>query len=176
MDITIADQYYVKALNNYPYELETVIENLNYALSYNEDHCQANYLMGRLFMEIMKEYDMAEKYFVKALSCNLNFPDTYKSFSLLKIWNKDFEGALKLIDYALKLKGTNKALMLCRKSMIYECIGSYKKVKFYLKEAKLYCFDNTSIEFIEREFKRIEKKNKVLKKDHKTNKKEMKIK
>ncbi|MEN8119440.1 MAG: hypothetical protein ABFS35_03800 [Bacteroidota bacterium] len=33
MSITLADQYYIKAIDNYPYNLEESIENLNYALS-----------------------------------------------------------------------------------------------------------------------------------------------
>ncbi|MCG8582088.1 MAG: hypothetical protein MI866_19340 [Bacteroidales bacterium] len=43
---TLADQYFIKALDQYPYSLEEAIENLGYALSQDGEHSGANYLMG----------------------------------------------------------------------------------------------------------------------------------
>ena len=48
MGLSIADQYYVKAFDNYPFEIENTVENLSYALSYDEHHVQANCLMGQV--------------------------------------------------------------------------------------------------------------------------------
>lgn len=38
MAFNLADQYFVKALGMYDYDLEEVVENLNYALSYDPEH------------------------------------------------------------------------------------------------------------------------------------------
>jgi len=37
----LADTYYLKALNLYPYDLDQVIEALNFAISYDKDHAGA---------------------------------------------------------------------------------------------------------------------------------------
>ncbi|NNG27070.1 MAG: hypothetical protein HKM87_06060, partial [Ignavibacteriaceae bacterium] len=48
MSITLADTFYLKALDLYPFELDQVIEALNYAISYDNDHAGAHCLLGKL--------------------------------------------------------------------------------------------------------------------------------
>ena len=67
---TLADQYYIKALDQYPYNLEESIENLGYALSQDNEHCGANYLMGKLHQEYMSDYSKAEDFYLRALAGN----------------------------------------------------------------------------------------------------------
>ena len=62
MALTLADQYYIKALAGYGYDLEEVVENLNYALSYDHEHSGANYLMGKVYMEQFQKFDLAQAY------------------------------------------------------------------------------------------------------------------
>ena len=81
MSISIADTYYLKAVSNYPWNLDEATENLNYALSYDEHHAPANCLMGRLYMEILKDFDKAGSYFEQAIINDLQYVDTYKWFS-----------------------------------------------------------------------------------------------
>ena len=78
MSLTIADQYYLKAVDFYPYDLAQTTEALNYALSYDSEHSQANCLMGRLHMEVLKNFETAEQYFEAAIVSNLQYVDTYK--------------------------------------------------------------------------------------------------
>ena len=164
MSFTVADQFYLKALDDYPYNMESVIENLNYALSYDDEHCQANYLMGCVYMEVLKDFDQAEIFFEQALRSNLTFPDTYKQFSLLKIWKSEFDQAMKLIDYGLTVKGMNKCILLRRRAMVYECTGQLKLAKYVLSEALIYCMDSCTMSEIESDSKRVQKKIKSNKK------------
>lgn len=160
MSFTIADQYYLKAYENYPYDYENVVENLSYALSYDESHARANHLMGCVQMYILKEFKSAKDYFEQALIGDLDFPDTYKNYSKLLIWIGEFEKAEKLIRYGLTVKGMDKKALLVNKASIYEVNGQLKVTKKILKLAKAYCFDESNTTHIDKELSRIKKKMK----------------
>ena len=66
MATLLADGYYLKAMENYPWELSEALENLNYTLSYDPEHAGANCLMGQLQMHYLKNYQAAEEYFEAA--------------------------------------------------------------------------------------------------------------
>ena len=159
MDITQADQYYLKARASFPWGMENVIENLNYALSYDDEHAPANCLLGQVFMFYLKDYKKAEQCFVYALQSNLSYPDTYKYFALLKIWNADIKGALKLIDYAMKLKAIDRSFLLAIKGLAYECRGQYKLAKEILNEAKSMSIQCHVIDWIDSQKTRVKKKD-----------------
>jgi len=163
MSLTQADSYYLKALSSYPWDAQEVTENLNYALSYDPDHAQANCLMGRLYMEVLKEYDMAEKHFELAIMSNLNYVDTYKCYSLLKIWMGEYEAAEKVITYALKIRGMDKSLMMYRKVMVYEAKGELFTAKKHLAYAMRSTVYPHYTDFFKNELSRIQKKVKEQK-------------
>ena len=48
---TLTNNYIFKALENYPYDLEEVMEALNYALSADDKNTMALTLMGRMYAE-----------------------------------------------------------------------------------------------------------------------------
>ena len=161
MSLNAADQYYLKALDHYPYDLEGTVEALSFALGHDEEHCQSNCLMGRIFMEQMKEYEMADYYFEKALMSDFNYPDTFKYYSLLKIWKGEFPKAQKIIDYSLRVRGMDRATMLHRKAMVYECTGKYLEAKLCLQQIKLIASNNEWVSYAEKELLRLKKKVKT---------------
>ena len=130
MSVKLADQFYLKALENFPYNYSEVYEALDKALLYMPNHPQANCLKGRLYMEIFFDFEYAEQFFEKAIKADLNYVETYKWFSLLKIWQGQYEQALKMIDYSLKVKGMDCATMLFRKQDIEN--SSLIKLRFNL--------------------------------------------
>lgn len=162
MSLTIADQFYLKALDNYPWDLESSIENLNYALGY-DDHAQTNCLMGRLYMDYLKDYHLASEYFQQALLVDMYFIDTYKYFSLLKIWLGDYIGAKKLIQYGLKLKGMNPVILRSRMALIYECQGQLPLAKQSLRQAMMECLCEEQSAEIFQQLSRIKRKIKMQK-------------
>jgi tetratricopeptide (TPR) repeat protein len=163
MDLTLADQYYLKAVDSYPYCREFVIENLNYALSYDEEHAQALCLLGRIYMYELKEYRAALVCLQKALQSDMQYPDTYKYLSLLKIWLSDYDGALKVIRYGKKVKGMDVSTLLLLESLISECKGELDHAKTILKQAKLYSIDHGLIYRIDQNLARVKKKMKAMK-------------
>jgi len=174
MDITQADQYYLKARNNFPYEMETALENLNYALSFDDEHAPANCLLGQIFMFYLKDYEKAEQCFVQALQSNLSYPDTYKYFAMLKIWNADINGALKLINYAMKLKAMDRSSLLTIKALGYECRGQFKLANEVLNEATSISVQCHVIDYIDSQKQRIKKKEKHSAKNGKPKKEKQK--
>jgi hypothetical protein len=48
---TLVNNYIFKALDNYPYYLDEVMESLNYALSYDNKNTMALTLMGKVHAE-----------------------------------------------------------------------------------------------------------------------------
>lgn len=177
MGLRTVDQYYLKALDNYPFDLEAVAENLNYALSYDPDHGPANCLMGRTYMEHVKDYAKAAEFFDKAIIGDMDFPDTYKFYSLLKSWQNDYSGAMKIIDYGMKVKGIDKVFLIHIKSIIYESQGAYTKAEIQIQNALKFSFEKNRNEFFKNELSRIKKKIKVNSKEKsKKNKKNKKLK
>lgn len=170
MELSLADQYYLKALDNYPFDLAIVMENLTYALSYDEMHCPSYCLMGQVCMYYLKQYKKAEYYFNQAMLSDHQYPDTIKYFSLLKIWNRDFEGALKLIEFGMKMKGMNISILMTHKALILECSGQLDQSKKTMQQAENSSMEAQSLEYVQLHLTRISAKIKRLKKASKVKK------
>ncbi|MCV9385944.1 tetratricopeptide repeat protein [Reichenbachiella ulvae] len=162
MSITLADQYYLKALDDYDYNFTEVLENLNYALSYDAEHAGANYLMGRVYMEQFQKFDIAESYFQLAMAADPENIQTCESLAWLMIRTKRFDDALRLIAYAVGLKGVIFPEWLRLKALIFELRKDYQLAKTLLHEAISESYDSNYIEFLEGELERIEKKERLL--------------
>lgn len=169
------NKYYFEALDNYPYCLPDCLEALNYALSYDPQDADSLCLMGRIYSEMLTDYEKAKVYFEEAMLhdvTNLNTPQYYIKCLLD---NEDLEAAEKLIVYALKIKGIDKCRILLHKSLLYEIRFEYKTALKQLKEAKKYSYDQSMLDFLNGKIKFIKAKSlKGLKKKHKKNKKEIK--
>jgi len=163
MVLNLADHFYLKALENYPYELEMVLENLQYAIGHDEVHAASNCLMGRIYMYRLKNYPKAGRCFFDALKGDINYPDTYKYYSLLRIWEGEYERAMHIIERGLKIKGMDQIVLLTYKSNIYERQGKFFKAKHVLKQAQMISLEKSKTEEIEKDLKRIKKKIKIHK-------------
>lgn len=160
MDLTKADQYYLKAIDGYPFNMEFVIENLNYALSYDDEHASSNCLLGRIFMYDLKNYEKAGQCFYQALKGDFNFPDTYKHYSLLRIWQGEYSRALNIIERGAKVKGMDQSSLLIQKAIIYELTGDFLRAHKVLKKAKLFSIDKNKTNKIKEDLIRIKQKMK----------------
>ncbi len=163
MAITLADTYFLKAQDNYPWELEEMIENLNYALSYDEDHAEANCLMARFQAEQLNKYSAAEYYFETALASDPLNLNTCKYYSNLLIELKDFNKAHKLIEYALKIRGVDVAIMKKLKGLIAEQQKDYVlSVKLYM-DSKQETYNNCLIDELNLDIERVKNKHTATK-------------
>ena len=150
---TLANTYYLKALDNYPFDLTEFLEAINYALSYDENSADANYLMGRFCMEQLYKYDEAKHHFEIALSNDINHLQTYYYFIRWSIDTGNLKRAKNLITYASTIEGASQANLLHRLATVFEKGGKYKKAKKLIKKAiktsfKTYCW-NRRIPYIQ---------------------------
>lgn len=166
------NKYYFEALDNYPYSLPDCLEALNYALSYDPEDADSLCLMGRIYSEMLIDYEKAKLYFEEAMVCdvtNLNVPQYYIKCLLD---NEDFHEAEKLIRYSLKIKGIDKSMIWLYRSLLSEKRGSLTNALKFLNEAEKYCFTSCCLDLI-KERKRFVK-SKMPKKKQTKNKKETK--
>ncbi|WP_299434290.1 hypothetical protein [uncultured Aquimarina sp.] len=169
----LLDKYLFQALDAYPYNLEEAVESLNYALSYDDKNPIALCLMGQIYAESLKNYETAKEYYQQALAEDIYALDVYPKYINVLLWNEDYDEAEKLIDFALTLKGTDKAVLYLQKGILFEQKTAYKKALKVLKIAKIHTYNNYFISDIEGDEKRIKdkmpkKKNKKKKKGNKT--------
>ncbi len=134
MGISLADQYYLKALDNYNYDIAEVIENLNYALSYNSSHADANCLMGRVYSELIYNADLAIQYFEQALSYDLTNIEVIRCYTRLLIIHGEYAKAKKMVDYGYAVKGVSKAMLMHYEALIAEHQKNYIEAKKILKK------------------------------------------
>ncbi len=159
----LLDKYLFQALDAYPYNLEEAVESLNYALSYDEKNPTALSLLGQIYAESLKNYEVAKEYYQQALAEDMYTLDVYPKYINVLLWNEDFNEAEKLIEFALTIKGTDKALLQLKKGILFEQKRKYKKALKCLKLAKENAFNNQFIDDIKEEETRI--KNKLPKKN-----------
>ncbi|AZA81140.1 hypothetical protein C1637_00740 [Chryseobacterium lactis] len=154
------NKYYFEALDNYPYNLPDCMEALNYALSYEPEDADSLCLMGRIYSEMLKDYEMAKKYFEEALQNNINNLNTPKYYLECLLNNEDYNEAEKLIAFALKIKGIDKAEILYQHALLLERNEKYKKALLKLKEAKKLSYSTSMTSMLKEKEKFIKDKKK----------------
>ncbi len=168
------DKYLFQALDSYPYSLEETIESLDYAMSYDDKNTMALCLYGQVFSDQLLKYEEAKEYFQKALSINIYALEVYPFYIHTLILNEDYEETIKLIDFALTIKGINKTEILLKKVMLLESQQEFKKALKVIKKVKLSTIHTSYDYTIEETEKRLNKKIKGDSKKDKTVKKKRK--
>lgn len=171
------NNYVFKALDSYHYDLEETMESLNYALSYDDKNTMALTLMGRVYAEKLDNYPEAIIYYKEALAVNINAFEVYVNYINALLWNEDLKEAEDFIDFALTVKGSDKAVLYLKKAILNEQRKEYKTALKFVKLAKEHTYNSDFMETIKEEKDRIKgkmpkkKKVKSSKKGKKTKKK-----
>ena len=139
---TLVNNYIFKALESYPFDLEEVMEALNFALSYDDKNTMALTLMGRVYAEKLYKYEEAIVYFKQALAENINAFEVYTPYINTLLWNEDYKEVEDFIDFALKVKGSDKALLYLKKAILHEQLKEYKAAITFIKLAKEHTFNS----------------------------------
>jgi len=173
---TLTNNYVFKALENYPYDLEEVMEALNYALSYDDKNTMALTLMGKVHAEKLYKYEEAIAYYKLALAENIYAFEVYAPYINTLLWNEDYKEVEAFIDFSITVKGSDKALLYLKKAILHEQLKEYKKALTFIKLAKEYTFNSEFMADLTIEKDRIKgkmpkkKKVKSSKKDKKSKK------
>lgn len=163
MEINNHNIYLYKALDAYPYDLEATMEALNYALSYDDRDAQALFLMGKVYMYELYDLKGAVHYYEAAMLQDMEMPQLYPEYLYALIYQESYTGAQRLLEYAQKIKGTDKAELQLIQGQLFECLGKYKKAIKTLKSAQKMGRNNRFNSFIKSEIGRL--KEKLPKKD-----------
>lgn len=167
MGLTLADSYYLKAkvaMDDGCGDWEEACEALNYALSYNEEHCASLCLLGNIYAKHLSMFDKAFACFDKVIGIDTNYEDVYPIYIKYLIWNNKIDRAKKLIDFSKGIETICKAEMYWLSAYIEEVLKNYKICLKYLKKAKRHCYNDSYFNFLIDEQKRIEKKMRLNKK------------
>ncbi len=163
------NNYLIKALDAYPCNLEEAMESLQYALSYDDTNPYTLVLLGRVYAEQFFDYKEAIRYFENAMEIDVDNTMVHAELIKAFIQNEDFDKARNLIDFALKIKGGNKDIILIRSTWLYEKQGLIKEANAELKKVKDQISNNDYAYWIEKCETRLKaksnnKKKKVKKK------------
>lgn len=166
---TLANNYIFKALDAFPYELEETMEALTYALAYEEKNVVALCLMGRIYAEHLGDFEKAKLYYTEALAENMYAFNVYPHYINVLLWNEDYEEAERFIDFALTVKGSDKAILYIGKAQLYEQKETYKKSLQTLNLAKKHTYNSDYMRTVREHIERV--KDKLPKKKKKKSKK-----
>jgi len=169
MGLTLADSYFLKAkgATGYYSDWEEACESLNYALSYDENHCASLCLLGKIYAEHFSNYEQAFECFDKIIAIDSSFLEVYNLYAKYLIWADQIEKAQKLIAFAFTLKGIDKSEMYGLSAYALETIGKYKIALQQLKKAKLESYNENYTDFLKDEIKRVKSKIKLITKKSK---------
>jgi len=165
------NSHLVKALDNYPYDMEVCLESLQYALSSDFQNALALCLMGRIYAEQLYQYEEAKNCYQEAMTQDMQLVELYPHYAYTLIQNEDFKEAEKLIDFAFTIKGINKGDMWCYRIMLAEKNKDYSKALEFISEAICEGYNSSFISNIEDIEKRIKKKKDLKKKESNSEKK-----
>ncbi|MFY0629673.1 MAG: tetratricopeptide repeat protein [Flavobacteriaceae bacterium] len=168
------NNYVFKAIDSFHYDLEETMEALNYALSYNDKDIIALTLMGRVYAEKLSDYNEAITYYKQALAEKVDGLDVQSYYINALLWNEDYKEAEEFIDFALTVKGSDKAELYLNKASLFEELKDYKKALSFIKLAKEHTYNNEFMDKVKEQKKRVV--GKMPKKKKKKNMKKKKIK
>ncbi len=155
MATSLAETYYLKALENYPWELSEVMENLTYSLSYDEKNAAANCLMGQLQANYLKNYREAERYYELAIMVEPGFGCAYENLVKLYIHQWKLVKAQKVLEHAQNIPTVRKGFVLWSMAMILERRAEMRLAKRYLNAALAEAVSSSEQEFLEAELERV---------------------
>ena len=153
--------YLCRAIEAYPYELAKAIEALNFALSYEPNNVKALHLMAKAQSEQFGDYKAAKSYYENVLAVDIDYPDVYPDFIRFLVNNDDFDEAQKLIDFAMTIKGVDKAGVKLAQGYLYEALHDFEKSEDALKEAKMFGLNSEFDYFVDEVIARVSKKRKT---------------
>ena len=98
--------------------------------------------MGRIYAETLKDYEKAKAFYAEALAEDVNAFHIYPHYLNLLLWNEDYEEAERFIDFAVTVKGSDKAVLYYKKAILFEQQVRYQQALQILKLAKRYTYNS----------------------------------
>lgn len=168
METNLYNTYLFRAIEAYPWELETAVEALNYALAYEPNNVNALCLMAKVHYEQLNDYKTAVIYFERSIASNIENPSIYADYIMALVNMGDFIRAEKLIAYALRFEGTEKARIKLSQGYYFEATHAFDAAIDALNDAKSIALNNEFISYVDTVIARVVKKRNVFNKKNET--------
>lgn len=152
------DSYYLKALDNYPYNLEEALEALQYGLSANPEHPGLLTLQGRIFAYEMDSPAQAMESFSAAIAYDPGHKPAWYELGMLLLNKRQLKRATKVIEQATDQFGNHDRQFLYLRAYLSEIEGRYDDAIGLLESAKLNCYSTSNYDHYCDEIKRIRQK------------------
>lgn len=152
------DTYYLKALDNYPYDLDETVEALQYGLAINPEHPGLLTLQGKVFANELRSVEMAMQSFQAAIAYEPDYKQAYYELGMLLLRNGKMNRAVRIIQLAFKQFGNDQHEFLYLQAHHAEIEKRYDDAIELLETAKLNCYDTEGYDNYCDEIKRIKQK------------------
>lgn len=163
--MTAADKYYLKAKENYPYEMEVALEALEYGLSYDDTHAPLLTMKAEIYFNDLRRLYAALECLEAALYHDPYYTEAHYLYMKVLFEIGETEKAAKHLPKALAVKGIDKAKVWHQEALILEHHGLLDEAIEKLAEAKKYSQSKDGFSFYSSEAKRIKKKSKFINHD-----------
>lgn len=150
--------YTIKALDNYPFDMEACMEALNYALAYDQSNAVALCLMGRVQWEYFGNAEAAIGYYEQALGADYAYAETYHYYIQLLLHLQQLKVAKRLIAFAQNKHPHLKSSWRLYKARLHELKGNWSKSLDHIQKGLQLATLPSEIEQFEELKARVEKK------------------
>ena len=160
MSFTIGENYLIKALDAYPYNMDEVCESLNYALSYDEDCDKAWCLHGKVMANYLKDYASAEESLMRSLSINPQHMEALIELMWLYLGQDRLDELDRCLQEFKKIRGADQALAYRFESILHERNNRLSESIESIKTARTYTYNKAFDDFLVEERNRLKAKRK----------------
>lgn len=160
MSFTIGENYLLKAIETYDYDMNECCEALNYALSYDDENAEAWVLRGKVMHYHIKDYSASRESLVQALSINPTHSEAFIEFIWLCVTEALFDEAQNLLNQALRVVKKDFAQLNRLQAVLFEYQNKFDKSIESLNYALDKTYNCHYQCYLEEEIKRIKNKKK----------------
>ena len=129
----------------YKYDYKNADEYLEKIIEYSPDKADANYEVGGIYYEKMKNNDKAIEFYKKAIELKPDFAAAYPSLGIIYREKQEYDKAIEYFEKALQLKPNSKTAYIAFNGIgiTYFYKQDYDKaIEYYEKAIKLKTGDN----------------------------------
>jgi len=153
-----SQHYFLQAFDHYPYHLAECHEKLNYALSIEPEHPEANVLMARIYLDFFNDRPRCKYHLEQAIMGNPRHPKAFEMLLRLAVMNRDEQSVECINAFLEKESILGEDIRLYHLSIHQELHGNFKKALEFIKGSIAACVHTESMRFLDEVNQRLERK------------------
>lgn len=153
------NEYLIKAMEAYPYDLAAAWEYMAYAMAYDEEEARVHLLYARFYVEQLNDNAKGVHHFELAMLYAPELIEVYIRYIDTLLVMENMGKAKALINKAEKLAGICKACLYSQEAFIEERSENYEKAIQLLNKAIKWSTNNDEISHLKEQRERVMEKN-----------------